>query len=505
MEERAGHCNWPEDQSEGGESRMLPVRLVGDDVTMTTPDGSSRRPIGLDTAASTSALPAVAEAVAQFLPWYSSVHRGAGAKSRYSTARYEEARQVMLDFVGADPGTHLAVFPRNTTEALNIIAFRLRLTPADVVLTTLAEHHANLLPWRRHARLRYIEVDEEGTFAVESVLAGLDQSPRPKVLALTGASNVTGWIPPLKRTVAAARERGVLVVLDAAQLAPHRPIRMQELGVDVLAFSGHKLYAPFGAGALVAPRRLLAEGEPLLVGGGAVDVVGLEAVLWADGPDREEAGSPNVIGVIALTAALHELQRIGWDAITAHDQALSARLDQQLGTVPHLTRLGSPRATRAPGTPGASGAREAALPVGEDRLPVAAFTLEGTHHALVAARLASEHGIAVRSGCFCAHPLLTRLLRLTPQHVAAYQDDARTGRKDRRPGAVRASAGLGTTLEDIDALGGALRALAVTPERAADYEQDADGEFTPAPGPLAARALPQPRRHAGSPTGAPPR
>lgn len=434
----------------------LPLRLVGDDVEAVLPDGSRRPYVSLDSAASTSALPAVAEAVAAFLPWYSSVHRGAGAKSRYCTERYESARDLVLDFVGADPATHVAVFPRNTTEALNLVAFRLGLTRADVVLTTVAEHHSNLLPWRRHARVRYVDVDDDGTFPVEAVLAGLDEHPRPRVLAMTGASNVTGWLPAVARIAAAARDRGVLVVLDAAQLAPHRQVRMAELGVDVLAFSGHKLYAPFGTGALVAPRCLLAEGEPLLLGGGTVDVVGLDDVLWTDGPDREEAGSPNVVGVVALAAAVQELQRIGWRAIAAHEANVRARLDQQLASVPGLVRLG---------------------PAAGDRLPVGAFTLGDTHHALLAARLAHEHGIAVRSGCFCAHPLVTRLLRLTPDQVALHRDDAGVGEKRRLPGAVRASAGLASTLADIDALGAALRAIAATPELAAAYSQGVDGQF----------------------------
>ena len=434
----------------------LPARLVGDDFDVRLTDGSCRPYVGLDSAASTSALPAVAEAVANFLPLYSSVHRGAGARSRYCTDRYERARELVLDFVGADPRTHLALFPRNTTEALNLAAFRLGLTPSDVVLTTVAEHHSNLLPWRRHAQVRYVDLAGDGTFPVEAVLAGLDESPRPRVLAFTGASNVTGWIPPVARIAAAARERGVLVVLDAAQLAPHRQIRMAELGVDVLAFSGHKMYAPFGAGALVAPRCLFAAGEPMLVGGGTVDVVGLDEVFWTDGPDREEAGSPNVVGVVALTAAVQELQRLGWAAIEAHEADLRARLDQQLADVPGLLRLG---------------------PVGGDRLPVATFRLGQSHHALVAARLAQEHGIGVRSGCFCAHPLVTRLLRLVPEQVALHRDDVRAGDKSRLPGAVRASASLGSTPAAIDALGAALRTIAASPEQAAAYRQDADGEF----------------------------
>ncbi len=429
--------------------------LLGHDVEVPVLGGGRRRYVDLDTAASSSAAVAVAQAVADFLPWSSSVHRGAGAKSRVASARYEAARGTILRFVGADPTTHVALFPRNTTEALNVLAYRLRLAPDDVVLTTAVEHHANFLPWRRHAQVRVVDVGADGTFTVDDVVAGLDASPAPRVLALTGASNVTGWIPPLAEIAAEARRRGVLVVVDAAQLAPHRPIDMTALGVDVVALSGHKMYAPYGAGALIAPRRLFADGEPLLVGGGAVAAVSLDDVVWADGPDREEAGSPNVVGVVALAAAAEDLLRQGWDDVVAHEEALLAALDAELADVPGLERYG---------------------PLGDvGRLPVAVFNLRGVPHGLLAVRLSVEHGIGVRNGCFCAHPYMGRLLGLTTDDVARYHDDVRAGRRDRVPGAVRASANRGTRLSDVAELGAALRAIAATPERAALYRLGPDG------------------------------
>src|SRR3954452_21551916 len=250
-----------------------PGPLLGVGTRVPVVGGGLREYVDLDTAATSPASVAAARAVADFLPWYSSVHRGAGARSQYASARYEAARDVLLRFVGAALATHVPLFPRNTTEALNVLAFRLGLTRDDVVLTTAVEHHANLLPWRRHARLRVVEVDASGTFDVAAVEAALDQHPRPRVLAVTGGSNVTGWLPDLRSITAAARERGVLVVVDGAQLVPHRAVDMSALGIDVIAFSGHKMYAPFGSGALVVPRSVLADGEPFLVGGGAVGAV----------------------------------------------------------------------------------------------------------------------------------------------------------------------------------------------------------------------------------------
>ena len=431
--------------------------LVGDRTLVPVAGRESQPYVNLDCAASTPPSVRVAAAVQEFLPWYSSVHRGAGAKSQHSSERYEQARDTLLRFVGADPATHDVVFTRNTTEALNLVAFRLDLSADDVVLTTLAEHHSNLLPWRRRASVRYVDVGPDGTFTVEQVVAALDQQPRPRVLAVSGASNVTGWVPPMAAIAAAARSRGVLVVVDGAQLVPHRPVSMAQLGVDVLALSGHKMYAPYGAGALIVPHALFAQGEPMLVGGGAVAAVGLDEVIWGATPDRDEAGSPNVIGVVALDAAVRELTQRGWASTLRHEHALLAELDQQLATVPGLVRYG----------PGGV----------HDRLPVAAFNLADVPHALVASRLSAEFGIGVRSGCFCAHPYLMRLLGLDDDQTAQYRERVRTGEHQLLPGAVRASAGLGTSVQHVQALGEALRTIAATPAEAGRYTLTASGEF----------------------------
>jgi len=439
----------------------MQMTLVGDD-TLVPVAGRDPQPfVNLDCAASTPPSVRVATAVQEFLPWYASVHRGAGAKSQRSSARYEQARETLMRFVGADPATHVAMFPRNTTEALNIAAFRLGLRGEDVVVSTVMEHHSNLLPWRRYARMRYVDVGPDGRFGVDDVVAALDQRPAPKVLAISGASNVTGWLPPLGRIAAAAHDRGVLVVVDAAQLAPHRPLDMTQLGIDVLALSGHKMYAPFGAGALIGPRRTFDQGEPMLVGGGSVAAVGFDEVVWAPSPDRDEAGSPNVVGVVALDAAVQELTQRGWASALAHERALVDELDRQLGSVPGLVRYG-------PGTT-------------RDRLPVAAFNIAGMPHALVAGRLSHEFGIGVRSGCFCAHPLIARLLGLDEDEFRQFRRRAQQGDHTLLPGAVRASACLGTPLAHLEALGEALRNIAGTPEAASHYTMSDRGEFLPTP------------------------
>jgi len=436
----------------------VPCELVGDAIEVPCVDGISRRYLNLDAAASTSALPAVAARVHDFVPWYSSVHRGAGYKSRTSTDAYERARAAMLRFAGrpAD-GDDIAIICRNTTEAINHLAYRLRLSPDDVVVTTVVEHHANLLLWARVSRRRFVECSPTGTFDVDDVVIALDATPRPKLLAMTGASNVTGWMPPVDDIVLAAHERQIPVFLDAAQLAPHRPLAAS---VDFVAWSGHKMYAPFGAGALLGPRDAFADGDPFLAGGGAVDLVDLDAVVWTDPPEREEAGSPNVLGAIALHEAIDEFDRMGWAQIQDHDIDIAARLRSGLEAISGVTLLGPDLTT--------------------ETLPLATFTVDGVHHSLVAARLSAEYGIGVRHGCFCAHPYLERLLQLPDEEVRAYREAVLRGDRREMPGAVRASAGLSTTSADIDRLIEAVRAIADGSSAPATYRQDEHtGDFWP--------------------------
>jgi selenocysteine lyase/cysteine desulfurase len=435
------------------------ARLVGDDAEVPCVDGSTRRYVNLDAAASTSAFPSVAAAVEEFVPLYSSVHRGAGYKSRLATAAYEEARRRTLAFAGGRPGHDVAIICRNTTEAINHLAYRLRLAPQDVVLTTVVEHHANLLPWGRVATRRYVECDGDGTFSVDAVVAALDARPTPRLLAVTGASNVTGWLPDIDAVTAAAHERGVPVVLDAAQLAPHRPI---PAAVDYLALSGHKMYAPYGAGALVGPTATFAEGDPFLAGGGAVDLVDLDQVVWNAPPEREEAGSPNVVGAVAMAAAIEELERIGWEPLIAHERALARRLRQGLAEVDGVRLLGPSLDT--------------------DTLAVATFVVEDVHHALVAARLSAEWGVGVRHGCFCAHPYIIRLLGLDDAEVERYRAAVQRGDHRTMPGAVRASCGISSTEDDVDALLEAISSIASSAGHPTPvpYEQDdRTGDFWP--------------------------
>jgi selenocysteine lyase/cysteine desulfurase len=435
--------------------------LVGADLEVPLATGGRRRYVNLDAAASTPAMRPVLDAVERALPWYSSVHRGAGFTSQVSTRLYEAARQVVGEFVHARASDSV-IFVRNTTDAINHLAAGLRVPDGHVVLSTAVEHHANMLPWRRRAPVVTLPPPPSPEALLEGVAAALRDPARPvAVLAITGASNVTGEVMPLPELGRLAHDHGALLAVDAAQLAPHRRIDMAATGIDCLSLSGHKMYAPFGAGALVAPSALLAECEPLLAGGGAVDFVTLDDVLWTALPDRLEAGSPNVIGAVALGAAAATLADVGMDRVAEHERKLLAHAERRLADLPGLLRhrLWEDR--------------------GVDRLGVLTVTVPGMHHALVAAALSAEHAIGVRHGCFCAHPYITHLLGISGAEALVIRDALRRGERAAVPGALRASFSIATTIADVDAFCDALASV-MRDGPALAYEQDpATGDFFP--------------------------
>ena len=413
--------------------------LVGADEQVPLVTGGTVRYANLDIAASAPALQTVADRVAEFLPYYSSVHRGAGYASAVSTAAYETARRTIGAFVGARADDVVQVV-RHTTDALNLLASAV---PGDVVHLDV-EHHANLLPWQRlGARARAVAVRETVAQTLAAVEAELDRAPA-SLLAVTGASNVTGEILPLADLVEIAHRHGARIAVDGAQLVPHHRVHLERLGIDYLAFSGHKLYAPYGAGVLVGRRDWLDAAAPYLAGGGAVRSVTVEHTTWAPVPARHEAGTPNVVGAVALAAACETIAGLPDSELRVHEEGLRDRLLGALESV--------------------DGVRTLQLWRGEvEAIGVVTFTVAGHSAELVAQYLSAEHGVGVRDGRFCAHPLLARL------------NDGRT--------AVRASLGLGSTADDVDRLAcGIARLVAHGPA----WTYDAEGRPSPDPRPLPA-------------------
>jgi selenocysteine lyase/cysteine desulfurase len=442
------------------------LAVVGADRTVPVLGGSERRYVNLDNAASTPALACVRDTVDEFLEWYSNVHRGTGYKSRLSSWAFERARDRVARFVGADPKREVVIFCKNATEAINRLAHRLPFGAGDVVITTLMEHHSNELPWRRAARVVHVGVLPDGRVDEADLAARLSENRgRVRLLAVSGASNVTGYINPIHEWARLAHAAGAEILVDAAQLAPHRPIDMRPKGspehLDYLAFSAHKMYAPFGIGVLVSNRAVFETGDPDLVGGGMVDIVDLENAYWTDLPDREEAGTPDIVGVVALARAIRAFEEIGWDALIQHESALTAYALERLQSIPGVILYGDTDPSRA-------GLRLGVIPFNVRELP----------HALTAAVLSCEFGIGTRHGCFCAHPYVKELLHVTASE--ARQVETRILARDRSaiPGTVRASFGIYNTSEEVDALADALTAISRRQFRSG-YVLDAErGQYT---------------------------
>jgi selenocysteine lyase/cysteine desulfurase len=393
--------------------------VLGSDLKVALADGRVVGYANLDYAATAPCLTTVATAVNELLPWYASVHRGAGAASRRCTREYEQARETVADFLGARPDDHV-IFTRNTTDALNLLAKAL---PAGTtVIGWDGEHHANLLPWGHAIRL---PVPSDSSEAAHQLAVALRAHGKGEVLVtVTGASNVTGEVWPIAELAEVAHAHGARIAVDAAQLAPHRPVSLTQSGIDYLAMSGHKAYAPFGAGILAGRADWLDAAPPYLAGGGATAFVGDGPdVRWHCGPARHEAGTPNLLGAVALATACLTLASADRPALELAEQDLLRRLRTGLTGIARIQEL----RTFGPA---------------HDRVGIVTFVVAGREASDVSAFLAADYGIGVRDGQFCAHPLARRLLADASDRAGCPLGEF----------AVRASFGIGTTAEHIDRL-----------------------------------------------------
>ena len=442
--------------------------VVGADHAVPLLDGSCVPQIFLDNGASTKQFRVVSDFIRDIEPYYSNIHRGTGFDSNFCTQRYEQAREIVGNFVGWDHERDVVIPVRNTTEGMNLLANTISFAPGDRVLTTILEHHSNDLPWRKHAKVEHLPINREGQIDLKELERRLDPSRgRVRVVSMTGASNILGSVLPIHEIAALAHQYGALMVVDGAQLVPHRRVNMKphtDPGhIDFIVFSGHKMNAPAGVGAVVGRRDIFASSAPYQPGGGTVASVSVNSVTWAAPPDRNEAGTPNILGLLALARTIEVLESIGMEAVAEHERQLTGLLLRKLGSIPQVKILGS--------------SNPDAL---ENRVGVVTFTIEGVPHGLAAAVLSYEWGIAVRNGCFCAQPLMKRLLGVEETCTCPSEDEV-TVRGDRHnvPGAVRASLGIHNTKEEMEALVEAISSIAQK-QWQGDYEQDATtGEYLP--------------------------
>lgn len=437
--------------------------IVGIDTTVPLLDGTHRRYVFLDNAASTPAFKSVMMALEEFLPWYSGVHRGTGFKSLLATQVFDAAHDTVGEFVGADLSSNTVIFTKNTTECINKLSYRFQFKPGDAVVTTVMEHHSNDLPWRRYAKSIHVGVTVDGKLdlaALRDVL--VREKNRVKLVAVSGASNITGYCSPIHDIAVLAHAAGAKIFVDAAQLAPHRPITMlpddDPRHIDFLSLSAHKMYAPFGTGVLIGAKAFFESGEPDLVGGGVVDAVTLDDAVWNHPPHKEEAGSPNVVGGVALAAAVRVLRSVGMHEIAAHEHELLEYAYDKLRQVNKIRLYGPGDNLR-------------------ERVGVLTFNIEGMYHGLVAAILGTEGGVGVRNGCFCAHPYVKELLNVSPEEDRAFIAAVLAGNKTTMPGMVRASLGCYSTREDIDVLVDMLHRVAAGAYRGRYIQDSSTGAF----------------------------
>jgi cysteine desulfurase / selenocysteine lyase len=442
--------------------------FAGVDLPVPVHGGSTVTGVNFDNAASTPPLKRVRDAVTGFSEVYSSVHRGTGYKSRLATEAYEQARELVARFLGVDERSQVVIFVKGTTDALNRIAAEQARLDGRQVLVTEMEHHADLLPWRHRSGHVMVGLSDDGHIDLHAIEHALKSGDgKIGLVAVCGASNVTGFVSPIHEVAELAHRHGALISIDAAQLAPHHRIDIRPASdpghLDFVSLSGHKMYAPYGAGVLVAPRSFFA-GAPEVMGGGAISIVTWDDTVWADLPDREEAGSPNVIGAVALGVAIETLLELGFDDMLRHEVEMGTTLHRRLSQIPGVGVLGDVQAR--PTTP---------------RLGLASFVVDGVHHGLVAAALSHEWGIAVRNGCFCANPYVFHLLHMNKQAVDAVEGEVMSGHRQALPGAVRASLAPYNTTGELDRFVDAVTHIA-RGRLKSTYEQAADGTFSPAGG-----------------------
>lgn len=348
----------------------------------------------LDSAATSQKPACVLEAERTFYEKYNANPlRGLYELSEKATQCYEEARRTVQRFIGAQHPEEI-VFTRNATESLNLAAYslgELLLKPGDEIVVSIMEHHSNIVPWQQAAKragavLKFAECTEQGNIGAKEIAEVLTE--RTKIVSVTQMSNVLGCVNDIKGIAKLCHERGILVIADGAQSVPHMPVNVQELDVDFLAFSGHKMLAPMGIGVLYGKKEWLEKMPPFLTGGEMIEYVTREGATYAELPHKFEAGTVNAAGAYALAEAIRYMKRIGFEAIVKREEELTAFTMAEMKKLPEIRIIGSEDPA--------------------DHHGILAFTVKDVHSHDVAEILSAD-GIGVRAGHHCAQPLMAFL------------------------------------------------------------------------------------------------
>ena len=409
--------------------------IAGVNTKVPLKDGCLSPCINFDNAATTPPLISVVNRIVDFSPWYSSIHRGTGYKSKNSSDVFDNSRKAILDFVGGDIDRDCLIYIKNATEAINKLSNMFKESYKECfILSTFMEHHSNDLPWRDKFFIDYITVDDEGKLNMIDLEQKLKKyKGKVKLVTVTGASNVTGLRNPIHHIARLAHQYDAKILVDGAQLVPHCPVDMKSHNspehIDFMVFSAHKMYAPFGIGVLIGPKLFLESCTPDYKGGGTIDMVTHNFIKWADIPDRQEAGTPNIMGVVALVEAINILSSIGMENIKNYEEKLTHYALNKISKIPDIILYQS-------------------IDDKYPRVSIIPFNIEGMNHIQVAKILSDEVGIAVRSGCFCAQPYVQKLLNITKEEI----EKRKKGLDKLHPGFVRLSFGIYNTFEEIDFL-----------------------------------------------------
>lgn len=407
--------------------------ICGVDEKIPLKDGSLVTPINFDNAATTPPLKTVLQEIINFSPWYSSIHRGSGYKCMVSSNLYENSRSLVMDFVNAGE-ENIVIYVKNTTEAINKLSFRLCDGEKKwVVLSTDMEHHSNDLPWRDKYIVDYININDDGSLSLEDLEKKLIYyNGSVKLVTVTGASNVTGIINPIYKIARLCHSYNTKILIDGAQLVPHHAINMGEISspehIDFLVFSAHKMYAPFGIGVLIGPKEVFMKGSPDLSGGGTVKIVTHDFISWSEPPEKDEAGSPNVIGVAALAASIRTLKEIGLTNISNYEKYLTYYALNKLKEVPGISIYGDVSY--------------------KARVGIIPFNISGIPHYIVSQILSDEGGISIRNGCFCAQSYIRKLLKIPSETTKRVKENPLCP----KPGMLRISFAFYNEIEEIDKL-----------------------------------------------------
>lgn len=419
-------------------------KVVGTDDYIKLKNGKEARVVLLNNAATTPPFESTLKAVNEYLQTYGALHRGAGPHANITFQKSEEAIKILRKFLGLND-KYALLFTTNTSSAVNLFVRLLRLKKDDVIITSIIEHTSNNLPWKYNteATAVYINAFNDGSLDYDDLEKKVEENSKNlKLITITGASNLTGYIPDIERISKLAHKHNALLFIDAAQLAPHRPIDMGKQGIDALAFSAHKVYAPFGLGILALPKNIL-ETHPVDPGGGSIDMISETDIVWAPPTSRHQTGTWNVTGIVATAASCKAIMDAGWDNVIKHEKELVHYAAEQLQTVPDIT-LYVP----------------AEKYLTEDRIGAFTFNMNGIHHALLSAILENEYGIETRAGTICNHRLVRRWFDIDDTKQKEIEEKIKGGDRLASYGIVRASLAIHNTKEDIDALVSALEAIA---------------------------------------------